>query len=98
MEPIWVVLLEVVAFIDSAPTKGKVGFINAVLSAKDAACAESSVRKVLAGYEWQILGVRDISRVDPNNVYSEEISEIIDDVLKNPQYVRLATLHSYKPN
>ena len=98
MEQVWIVFLEVLAFIDSAPIEGQLGFIDVVTSASTAELAEKKVRTCLESYEWQILSVEDISEADPEHPYGGDVNELIEDVLQNPTHVRLSTLHSYKAN
>jgi hypothetical protein len=97
MDTVWIVYLEVLAYIDSVPTEGKLGFINIVVSAQDAASAEAKVRAMLAEYGWEILGVEDVHVADPDHDYGGDLPGLIDDVLANPGHTRLSTLHTYKP-
>ncbi|HEX4155107.1 MAG TPA: hypothetical protein VHY48_05800 [Acidobacteriaceae bacterium] len=98
MDPVWIVCLEVLAFIDAAPNEGKLGFINVVLSASDSESAIRRASAMLKEYGWQIIGVENASLADPDHEYQDDLSELIDNVIANPHYVLLSTLHSYKPS
>jgi len=98
MDTIWVACLEVLAYIDSAPIEGELGFINVVVSANDAASAEAKVRAVLKEYGWEVLGIEGIYTVSPDRDYDDDLPELIEDVIAHPEHIRLSTLYSYKPN
>jgi hypothetical protein len=98
VQTIWIVRLEVLAFTDSSPDKGQLGFINVVVAGIDSQEAEAKVRAVLAEYEWEVLGIEDVSPADPEWPYGADIPELIEDVMANPEHIRLSILHTYKPN
>jgi hypothetical protein len=98
MSPVWIVYLKVLAFVDEAPAKGKLGFINVVVSADDAKNATLKVANELNSYGWQILTMGSVVSADPDLLYKEDLNELIDDVAANPHSVRLSTLHCYKAN
>jgi hypothetical protein len=95
---IWIVYLEVLALLDPTPEVGKLGFINVVLTAERPSEAQNRVVEVLEEYGWEILGFEHTTQVDPDMDYSDELNELIEDVLQNPEHVRLGMLHSYRPN
>jgi hypothetical protein len=98
MSSIWIVHLKVLAFVDEAPAKGKLGFINVVVSADAAKDATLKVVEALNSYGWQILIVGSVVLADPDQLYKEDLNELIEDVAANPRAVRLSTLHCYKAN
>jgi hypothetical protein len=98
MDPVWIVYLEVLAFIDAAPSEGKLGFVNVVLSAADSESAIRRTSAVLKEYGWEIIGVENASLAHPDHEYQDDLSELIDSVIANPHYILLSTLYSYKPN
>jgi hypothetical protein len=98
MESIWIVRIEVIAYIDSAPSTGQLGFINVVASAATAAEAQNKVIHLVKQYQWEILSIEDTSIADPASEYNDDLSDLIDDVTLNPAHIRLSTLHTYRPN
>jgi hypothetical protein len=98
MDPVWIVFLEVLAFIDASPATGKLGFINVVASAPDANSAVERVRECLKDYGWEILEVEDVYIPEPDGEYQDDLSELIEQVRANPNHILLSTLYSYKPN
>lgn len=98
MDPVWIVCLEVLAFIDASPTVGKLGFINIVASAPDKSSVVERVRECLKDYGWEILGLEDVSIAEPDREYEDVLSELIERVTVNRDQVLLSTLYSYKPN
>lgn len=98
MDPVWIVCLEVLAFIDASPDIGKLGFINVVASEPDEGLVVKRVRECLRDYGWEILGIESASIADPYREYQDDLSELIDRVTANRDHVLLSTLYSYKPN
>jgi hypothetical protein len=98
MDRIWIVNLEVLASIDASPDTGKPGFINIVASGPDENSVVERVRECLNSYGWEILGIKNVSKVDPSCEYQDDLSELIQQVTENPSHIVLSTLHSYKPN
>jgi hypothetical protein len=98
MDSVWIVFLEVLAFIDAAPTEGKLGLINVVVSAAAADSAVERVSACLKAYGWEILGVERVAVADPDREYGADLPELVEDVTANPHHIRLSTLHSYKRN
>jgi predicted metalloenzyme YecM len=98
MDQVWIVLVAVIAYIDSAPGVGQPGFVNVVCSGNGRKIVESKVRSCLLSYGWQVLQIESALPVDEDAVYDDEIWELIEDVGQNSDHIRLATLHSYRVN
>lgn len=89
---IWLGLFEVLT------DTGKPGFILLVANDSDSDCAEMRMVQMLRSYGWHVLALEQIAQVSPDEHYSEELEPLIEDVVLNPQHIRLGTLHTYKPN
>jgi hypothetical protein len=98
MDPVWIVCLEVLAFIDASPGTGKLGFINVVASAPDESSVVERVRECLRDYGWEILGIESVSIAEPDREHQDDLSELIERVTANRDHILLSTLYSYKPN
>jgi hypothetical protein len=98
MDPVWIVNLEVLAFIDASPNTRKLGSINIVASAPDENSVIARVRECLKDYNWEILGIESVLVADTSCEYQDDLSELIEQVTANPNLILLSTLYSYKPN
>jgi hypothetical protein len=98
MESIWIVRLEVIAYIDSAPATGQLGFINVVASAHTAAEVQKKVIQAVQEYKWQVLSIENTAIANPDLDYMDDLSDLIDDVIANSTHILLSTLHTYRPN
>ena len=98
MDPVWIVYLEVLAFIDAAPDDGKLGFINVVVAAADTKSAVERLSAMLESYGWEIIGVENVAIADPDCEYQDDLAELIENVTANPHHILLSTLYSYKAN
>lgn len=98
MEQVWIVLVGVIAFTETAPDVAQPGFVNVVCAGDDRTVVESRVRDCLLSYGWRILQIESCSPVDDDAAYDDELWGLIEDVRQNSELVLLATLHSYRVN
>jgi hypothetical protein len=98
MDTIWIVRLEVIAYIDAAPSTGQLGFINVVASAHTAAEAQAKVVGMVEQHHWLVLSIEHTAIANPDLDYKDDLTDLIDDVIANPSQVLLSTLYSYRPN
>jgi hypothetical protein len=98
MDQVWIVLVAVIAFTDSAPNVAQPGFVNVVCAGDERKIVEAKVRDCLLSYGWQVLQIESALPVDEDAVYDDQIWELIEDVRLNGEHILLATLHSYRVN
>jgi hypothetical protein len=98
--PVWIVLLEVLAFADSTPGEGQLGFVNAVLLANDSISAEQRIASMLHDYDWEIIGIAETAPFDPKNEYNEYddgVMRMVQQLSAHPDRILLSELSSHKP-
>jgi hypothetical protein len=98
MEEIWKVVAEILVKPGTMPSGATKGFINITTWADSTQTARDKIEHYLASFEWQLISIEDARPVDPDEVYGEQIGDMIDRTRNNPGAIILGTFHTYKEN
>ena len=52
----------------------------------------------LTKYQWTLLSMEKVEEVDPSRDYGDEVNQMVEETLQDPNAVRLGTYYSYKAN
>jgi hypothetical protein len=94
--PIWIVHLEVLFFNNRSCEEGKVGFVNAVLTAKDSFSAEERVARILMSQNCEILEISTRRALDVNQASADSLVGLVREVNTNPDRVAFSELTRHK--
>jgi hypothetical protein len=95
-EKAWVTTAEVKVQADDMSSGDTLGFMRVTSWAPS---LEEFCRKLelyLANYQWTLLSMEKAEEVDPSRDYSDEVNQMIEETLKDPNAVRLGTYYSSK--
>ena len=77
------------------PNLWKPAFANVVTWACDADDFAQKCRRMLENYGWKLLGVARANPVSDDDVFSEEIADMVERTRANPDATIYGTFHSY---
>lgn len=97
MQTIWITNAEVRVEPGDMPSGDVLGFMKIMMWASSEDEFLERIRAYLKKYRWELLSTEETVQVDPARDYGDEINKMIDETLKNENFVRLGTYFSYKP-
>ena len=95
---IWITTAEVRVQPGDVPSGDTYGFMKITMWSVSEQDFLENVRAYFQKYQWDLLSVDHTFQVDPSADYGDEVNEMIEETLKNENYVRLGTYFSYKPD
>ncbi len=98
MENIWITTAEVGVEPGDMPSGDTLGFMKVVMWASSQDDFVKKLEAYLTKYRWKLLSMDNTVAHDPSVDYGEELNQMIDEVLRDRNAVRLGTYYSYKPN
>lgn len=98
MENIWTTTAEVGVEPGDMPSGDTLGFMKVAMWASSQDDFVKKLEAYLTKYKWKLLSVENTVVHDPSEDYGEELNQMIDEVLRDRNAVRLGTYYSYKPN
>jgi hypothetical protein len=83
---------------DLENTDRTLGFMKIMSWAEDEGSFLDKFNSYFLGYNWHILGTENTRKIDVSVNHGDEVQEMIDDLLRNRNHIRLGTLHTYPTN
>ena len=96
-QQIYVVTLEILVQPGELSSGNTKGFTNVVTWADSPRTAQQKVSEVLKSYGWELLGIEAARPYDASRSYDDDIQEIVDQAMTNPNACIIGTVFSYKP-
>jgi hypothetical protein len=96
MERIWKLVAEVLVKPGDMPSGLTKGFMNVTTWADSAELAKDKLAEYIARFKWHVISVEDVHPVDDDDVYDEQIEDMIARTRINPKAIILGTFHGYK--
>ena len=98
MERLWKIIAEIEIEpgdlgLDTTHTKG---FMNVVTWASSPDAIGEKLSRYLGTFNWQLLSVEDIRRVEDSGNYGEELTDMIERARRNRNAIILGCFHSYR--
>jgi hypothetical protein len=98
MESLWKAIAEIKVEpgdlgLDSSHTKG---FMNLITWASSPDLIREKLSRYLGSFNWELLSLEDIRRVDDSSTYGEELTDMIERARPNPNAIILGCFHSYR--
>jgi hypothetical protein len=98
MENIWTTTAEVGVEPGDMSSGDTLGFMKVAMWACSQDDFIKKLEAYLTKYRWKLLSMENTVVYDPSVEYGDELNQMIDEVLRDRNAVRLGTYYSYKPN
>ncbi len=98
MESIWITTAEVEVEPGDMPSGDTLGFMRITMWASSPDDFVKKLEAYLTKYKWKLIALENTGIVDPSVDHGEEVNQMIDEMLRDRNAVRLGTYYSYKPN
>ena len=96
MENIWTTTAEVGVEPGDMPSGDTLGFMKVAMWASSQDDFVKKLEAYLTKYRWKLLSMENTVVHDPSVDYGDELNQMIDEVLRDRNAVRLGTYYSYK--
>ena len=94
---LWVITAEILVKPGDLPSGNTKGFTNVVTWADSSKSAQQRMSEVLKSYEWEVLGIEAAHPFDDSRSYGDDVLEIVDQAMTNPNACIVGRFFSYKP-
>ena len=95
-DKIWVTTAEVKVKPEDMSSGDTLGFMRVTMWAPTLEEFGRRLEAYLTKYEWVLLSMDKTEEVDPSRDYGDEVNQMVEETLKDPNAVRLGTYYSYK--